>query len=50
MVDAVAADELVNELAALIVAHVDHSPAITGFTQRRILVFEATQRRALDGG
>ncbi|MNP34946.1 hypothetical protein D3C76_1282560 [compost metagenome] len=50
VVDAVAADEFVDELTALIVAHVDHRPAIAGFAKGRVFVLEAAQGRALDRG
>ncbi|MNM62424.1 hypothetical protein D3C81_737540 [compost metagenome] len=50
VVDAVAADEFVDELTALIVAHVDHRPAIAGFAKGRVFVLETAQGRALDRG
>ena len=39
-VDLVAADELVDELAPFVVAHVNHCVAFIGLGQRRIFVFE----------
>ncbi|MNJ21617.1 hypothetical protein D3C77_159720 [compost metagenome] len=48
VIDAVAADELIDELAPFIVAHVDHCSAIAGFAKGGVLVLEATQRGALD--
>ncbi|CRM84567.1 hypothetical protein [Pseudomonas sp. 22 E 5] len=43
MVDRVAADELVNKLATLVIAHVHHGAAITGFCQCGVFMFEAAQ-------
>ena len=50
VVDLVAADELVDEFTALIVAHIDHGAAITGFGQGGVLVLETAQGGALDRG
>ena len=49
VVDPVAADEFIDELAALIVAHVDHGAAVAGFGKCGIFVFEAAQGGAFDG-
>nr|GFB22208.1 hypothetical protein [Tanacetum cinerariifolium] len=48
MVDLVAADEFVDELAALVVAHVHHDASVFGFGQRGVFVLEAAQRSAFD--
>ncbi|MNL21603.1 hypothetical protein D3C87_1429040 [compost metagenome] len=50
VVDLVAADEFVDEFAALIVAHVHHGVAVAGFRQGGVFVFEAAQCGALDRG
>ena len=50
VVDAIAADELVDELAAFVVAHVDHCAAIAGLRQGGVLMLEAAQGGALDRG
>ncbi len=48
MVDAITADEFVNELATLVVAHVHHSATIVGLGQCGVFMFEAAQRGAFD--
>ena len=48
MVDAVAADEFVDEFATLVVAHVHHSATIVGLGQCGVFMFEAAQRGAFD--
>ena len=48
VVDFVAADELVDELAAFVVAHVHHGVTVMGFSQRSVFMFEAAQRSSFD--
>ncbi|KWV88797.1 hypothetical protein PFLmoz3_01692 [Pseudomonas fluorescens] len=50
VVDLIAADELVDEFTAFIVAHVHHGATVTGFGEGRVFVFEAPQGRAFDWG
>ncbi len=48
VIDLVAADELVDELATLVIAHVHHGAPALGLGERRVLMLEAPERRALD--
>ena len=48
VVDPVAAYEFIDELAALIVAHVHHGTAVAGFGQGGVFVFETAQCGAFD--
>ncbi|MNH75683.1 hypothetical protein D3C73_279350 [compost metagenome] len=50
VVDAVAADEFVDELATLVVAHVHHGATVVGLGQCGVFMFEAAQRGAFDRG
>ena len=48
VVDLVAADKFVDELAAFIVAHIDHGTTVAGFGQGGVFVFETAQGGAFD--
>ncbi|VVN37033.1 hypothetical protein PS619_05153 [Pseudomonas fluorescens] len=48
VVDAVAADEFVDEFATLVVAHVHHGATVVGLGQCGVFMLEAAQRGAFD--
>ncbi len=48
MIDRVAADKFVDELTALVVAHVHHGTPVAGFCQRGVFMLEAAKGSAFD--